>query len=54
MARPSVFSLEDEYRLICAVALGEMSVAEAARRAMVSEQPTPTSGRRGARRRSRC
>jgi transposase len=38
MARPSVLSLEDKYRLICAVALGEISVAEAARRAKVSEQ----------------
>jgi transposase len=38
MARPSVLSLEDRYRLICSVALGEMSVAEAARRAKVSEQ----------------
>jgi transposase len=38
MARPSVLTLEDKYRLICSVALGEISVAEAARRAKVSEQ----------------
>ena len=38
MARPSVFSVEDKYRLVLAVISGEMSVAEAARRGKASEQ----------------
>ena len=38
MARPVVISLEDKFRLVCSVISGEMSVAEAARRAKVSEQ----------------
>jgi transposase len=38
MARPSVICVEDKYVLICSVALGEISVSEAARRAKVSEQ----------------
>src|SRR5206468_2927860 len=35
---PSVFSVEDNYRLVLAVISGEMSVAEAARRGKASEQ----------------
>ena len=38
MARPVVISIEDKFRLVCSVISGEMSVAEAARRAKVSEQ----------------
>jgi len=38
VARPSVFSVEDKYRLVLAVISGEMSVAEAARRGKASEQ----------------
>lgn len=38
MARPSVFSDEDKYRLVLAVISGEMSFAEAARRGKASEQ----------------
>ena len=38
MARLVVISLEDKLRLVCSVISGEMSVAEAARRAKVSEQ----------------
>lgn len=38
MARPSVFSIEDKYRLVLAVISGEMSIAEAARRGKASEQ----------------
>jgi transposase len=38
MARPVVISLEDKYRLVVSVVSGEMSVAEAARRAKASEQ----------------
>ncbi len=38
MARPSVFSVEDKFRLVLAVIGGEMSVAEAARRGKASEQ----------------
>ena len=38
MARPAVISIEDKFRLVCSVISGEMSVAEAARRAKVSEQ----------------
>jgi len=38
VARPSVFSVEDKYRLVLAVIGGEMSVAEAARRGKASEQ----------------
>jgi hypothetical protein len=32
MARPTVISVEDKFRLICSVVSGGMSVAEAARR----------------------
>lgn len=42
MARPSVFSVEDKYRLVLAVIGGEMSVAEAARRGKASEQSIST------------
>jgi transposase len=42
VARPSVFSLEDKYRLVLAVISGEMSVAEAARRGKASEQSIST------------
>ena len=38
MARPAVISIEDKFRIVCSVIAGEMSVAEAARRAKVSEQ----------------
>lgn len=38
MPRPVVISFEDKVRLVCSVVSGEMSVAEAARRAKVSEQ----------------
>jgi len=38
VARPSVFSVEDKYRLVLSVISGEMSVAEAARRGKASEQ----------------
>jgi transposase len=38
MARPAVISVEDKFRLVLSVVSGEMSVAEAARRAKVSEQ----------------
>ncbi len=38
MARPSVFSIDDKYRLVLAVISGEMSIAEAARRGKASEQ----------------
>ena len=38
MARPAVISVEDKFRLVLSVIAGEMSVAEAARRAKVSEQ----------------
>ncbi len=38
MARPSVFSVEDKFRLVLSVVSGEMSVAEAARRGKASEQ----------------
>lgn len=38
MARPSLFSVEDKYRLVLAVISGEMSIAEAARRGKASEQ----------------
>jgi transposase len=38
VARPSVFSVEDKYRLVLAVISGEMSIAEAARRGKASEQ----------------
>ena len=37
MARPAAISVEDKFRLVYAVALGEITVAEAARRARVSE-----------------
>ena len=42
MARPSVYSLEDKYRLVLAVVSGEMTVAEAARRGKASEQSIST------------
>ena len=42
MARPSVFSVEDKYRLVLAVISGELSVAEAARRGKASEQSIST------------
>ena len=42
MARPSVFSVEDKYRLVLAVISGEMSIAEAARRGKASEQSIST------------
>ena len=42
MARPSVFSVEDKYRLVLAVISGEMSTAEAARRGKASEQSIST------------
>jgi len=42
VARPSVFSVEDKYRLVLAVIGGEMSVAEAARRGKASEQSIST------------
>ena len=42
MARPSVFSIEDKYRLVLAVISGELSVAEAARRGKASEQSIAT------------
>jgi transposase len=42
VARPSVFSIEDKYRLVLAVISGEMSVAEAARRGKASEQSIST------------
>ena len=38
MPRPSVLSVEDKFRLVVAVVSGELTVAEAARRAQVSEQ----------------
>jgi transposase len=38
VARPSVFSVEDKYRLVLAVISGKMSTAEAARRGKASEQ----------------
>lgn len=38
MARPSVFSVDDKFRLVVAVISGELSVAEAARRGKASEQ----------------
>jgi len=38
VARPSVFSVEDKYRLVLSVISGEMSIAEAARRGKASEQ----------------
>jgi transposase len=42
VARPSVFSVEDKYRLVLAVIGGEMSMAEAARRGNASEQSIST------------
>ena len=42
MARPSVFSVEDKYRLVLAVVSGELTVAEAARRGKASEQSIST------------
>ena len=42
MARPSVFSVEDKFRLVLAVISGELSMAEAARRGRASEQSIST------------
>ncbi len=42
MTRPSVFSVEDKYRLVLSVISGEMTVAEAARRGKASEQSIST------------
>ena len=42
MARPSVFSVEDEYRLVLAVIGGELTMAEAARRGKACEQSIST------------
>ena len=42
MARPSVFSVEDKYRLVLAVISGELTTAEAARRGKASEQSIST------------
>ncbi len=42
MSRPSVFSVEDKFRLVLAVISGEMSIAEAARRGKASEQSIST------------
>ena len=42
MARPSVFCVEDKYRLVLAVISGELSIAEAARRGKASEQSIST------------
>ena len=42
MARLSVFSVEDKYRLVLAVISGELSSAEAARRGRASEQSIST------------
>ena len=38
MPRPAVISVEDKFRVVCSVVQGELTVAEAARRAGVSEQ----------------
>jgi transposase len=38
VARPSVFSVEDKFRLVLSVISGELTVAEAARRGKASEQ----------------
>jgi transposase len=42
VARPSVISVEDKFRLVLSVISGEMSSAEAARRGRVSEQSIST------------
>ena len=42
MARPSVFSVEDKFRIVLAVISGELTVAEAARRGKASEQSIST------------
>ena len=42
MARASVFSVEDKFRLVLAVISGELSMAEAARRGKASEQSIST------------
>ena len=42
MARPSVFSVEDKYRLVLAVISGELTIVEAARRGKASEQSLST------------
>ncbi len=42
MARSSVFSVEDKFRLVLAVIGGEMTTAEAARRGKASEQSIST------------
>ena len=46
MARPSVFSVEDKFRLVLSVISGEMSTVEAARRGKASEQSISTWKRR--------
>ena len=57
MARPPVFPAEEKVRIVLSILAGEVSVAEAARRAKVSEQSVGSwkrqfleSGRAGARR----
>jgi len=42
VARPSVFSVEDKFRLVLAVISGELSSAEAARQGRASEQSIST------------
>lgn len=42
MARPSVFSVDDRFRLVVSVISGELAVAEAARRGKASEQSIQT------------
>jgi len=42
VARPSLFSVEDKYRLVLAVISGELTIAEAARRGKASEQSLST------------
>jgi transposase len=42
VARPSVLSVEDKFRLVLSVVSGEMTIGEAARRGGVSEQSIST------------
>jgi transposase len=42
MSRPPVFPVEDKVRIVLSVLAGEVTVAEAARRAKVSEQSVGT------------
>jgi transposase len=42
MARPPVFPAEEKVRIVLSILAGEMTVAEAARRAKVSEQSVGT------------